>query len=122
MIGWTTLPTKFFAKKIIQFIKELDLVACGQISGPLESYYKWNGRMEDIEWRATLKYSEIKGDELSQELDKLHPYEVPEWTTLAANSTEKYKTWSDSKSNPSGETYSSGLVLSKETTRCPSFH
>lgn len=94
MIGWTTLPTKEDAQRIIKKLIELDLVACGQISGPLESYYKWNGRMErDIEWRATLKYSEIKGDELSQELDKLHPYEVPQWTTLAANSTEKYKTW-----------------------------
>ena len=61
MIGWTTLPTKEDAQRIIKRLVEMDLVACGQISDPLESYYKWNGKMEkDVEWRATLKYSEKK--------------------------------------------------------------
>lgn len=94
MIGWTTLPTKEDAQSIIKKLVELDLVACGQVSGPLESYYKWNNKLEtDIEWRVTLKYSKEKDFELSQKLDDLHPYDVPQWTRLEAETTEGYKLW-----------------------------
>ena len=39
--------------------------------------------------------SKEKDFELSQKLDDLHPYDVPQWTRLEAETTEGYKLWTE---------------------------
>lgn len=96
MVGWTTVSSKEDAVKIIEELVQKNLIACGQVSGPIESYYKWDERViKDTEWRVTLKYSQNKGQELIQETMKIHPYENPQWVNIKAESTEAYSNWVD---------------------------
>ena len=94
MVGWTTVSSKENAVKIIEDLVQMNLIACGQVSGPIESHYKWDDRViKDTEWRVTLKYSQNKGPELIQEIMKIHPYENPQWVSIKAESTEAYLNW-----------------------------
>ena len=41
------------------------LIACAQIDGPVRSYYRWDGKLNDVEeWRVLLKTTSEKLEEL----------------------------------------------------------
>jgi periplasmic divalent cation tolerance protein len=55
------------------------LVACGQVSGPVRSVYRWRGAVEENqEWRAVLKTSAARSSEVVARIRSGHPYETPE--------------------------------------------
>ncbi|MEK9772369.1 MAG: divalent-cation tolerance protein CutA [Opitutae bacterium] len=94
MVGWTTVRSKEDALELIEKLVQLDLIACGQINGPLESFYKWDGETtKDIEWRITMKYAKRKEANLFEKIKDLHPYDVPQWVSLVANTSEEYGDW-----------------------------
>ena len=57
--------------------------ACAQVAGPIESTYRWEGRVEQAaEWHCHLKTTRDAVPGLSTRLRELHPYDTPEIIAL----------------------------------------
>jgi periplasmic divalent cation tolerance protein len=75
----TTTAEKKDAEALSQAVLEKRLGACVQISGPIESRYWWNGRIETAaEWFVTIKTRRDLYKPLEKLLLELHPYDQPE--------------------------------------------
>ena len=75
----TTTAGRPDAELLAQAILEKRLAACVQISGPIESRYWWNGRMETAaEWLVTIKTRRDLYRTLEALVLELHPYDQPE--------------------------------------------
>ncbi len=60
------------------------LAACAQVTGPVTSTYRWEGRVEAAEeWYCHLKTTDARLPALRERLRTLHPYEVPEIVAVA---------------------------------------
>ena len=91
----TTTTEKKDAETLAQAVLDGRLGACVQLSGPIESRYWWNGRIETTsEWTVTIKTRR----ELYRPLEKLllekHPYDQPEIiATAVAEVSAGYLKW-----------------------------
>lgn len=55
------------------------LVACGQVVGPIESTYRWEGEVRhEQEWLALLKTAATSARRLVARVAELHSYETPQ--------------------------------------------
>ena len=71
------------AREIAEALIEKRLAGCVQISGPVNSMYRWKGRIiEDQEWLLIVKSDRKHFIELENEVKRIHPYEVPEILAL----------------------------------------
>jgi periplasmic divalent cation tolerance protein len=67
------------AEEIASRLVELNLAACVNISSPVRSFYRWQGKLENAtEWLLTIKTVQSRFDELSAAIQALHSYELPE--------------------------------------------
>jgi periplasmic divalent cation tolerance protein len=91
----TTTAEKKDAENLAQAILEKRLGACVQISGPIESRYWWNGRIETAaEWFVTIKTRRDLFKPLENLLLELHPYDQPEIVaTAVAEVSSGYLRW-----------------------------
>ena len=71
------------------------LGGCVQISGPIESRYWWNGRIEiATEWTVTIKTRRELYKPLEKLLLELHPYDQPEIIATAIDEVSAgYSKW-----------------------------
>ena len=94
-IGWTTCSTEKDAKTIAHKLVTENLAICAQISGPIASIFNYDGKLcEDTEHKITLKFLKEKELELSKHLHQIHPYEVPQWVSVTADTVgEDYLKW-----------------------------
>jgi periplasmic divalent cation tolerance protein len=75
----TTTAEKSDAETIVAVVLEARLAACAQLSGPIDSSYWWNGRIEKArEWIVTMKTRRDLYDKLEKLLLANHPYDQPE--------------------------------------------
>ena len=75
----TTTETKEEAQKIAQYLVEKKYAACVQIIGPIESTYRWKGKVETVnEWMCLIKTREDYFNKVEATSKKLHSYETPE--------------------------------------------
>jgi len=75
----TTTETKADAERIARSVVEARLAACVQIVGPIESIYRWKGRVETAgEWLCLIKSREDRYGAIEKAIRSLHPYETPE--------------------------------------------
>jgi periplasmic divalent cation tolerance protein len=95
MAGWTTVGSRAEAERLARGLVEARLAACTQISGPITSFYRWNGALESAEeFRITVKYSAEKGEDVAKWLEQHHPYETPQWVACRVDqASEKYLKW-----------------------------
>lgn len=93
----TTFPSREQAQAAARELVDGKLVACAQIGGPIESVYRWEGRVEtSAEWTCTLKTRADRYEAIAAALAKLHPYDVPEiLATPVVAGSEKYLRWID---------------------------
>lgn len=91
----TTTAEKKDAETLGQAVLEKRLGACVQISGPIESRYWWNGRIETAaEWFVTIKTRRDLYKPLEKLLLELHPYDQPEIVaTVIAEVSSGYLKW-----------------------------
>jgi periplasmic divalent cation tolerance protein len=55
------------------------LIACGQIVGPIESTYRWEGAVRHAqEWLGLMKTGAAARERLRARIVELHSYDVPE--------------------------------------------
>jgi periplasmic divalent cation tolerance protein len=60
-----------------------ELIACGQVEGPVTSVYRWRNEVHEVtEWRARLKTVPAAVHEVTHRLYEDHPDELPEITVL----------------------------------------
>lgn len=75
----TTVETKADAERLASILIERRLVACAQISSPLTSMYRWQGKIVIAEeFLLTLKTRKSLYESVAQTLRLEHPYQVPE--------------------------------------------
>jgi periplasmic divalent cation tolerance protein len=91
---FTTLPTREQAQAVARQLIEERHAACVQVLGPLESTYRWQGKVEQAEeWLLLVKTTQAAYRALEGALRRLHPYEVPE--ILATAATAGYPAYLD---------------------------
>jgi periplasmic divalent cation tolerance protein len=79
----TTAASREDVQRIAAALVERRLAACAQIAGPVESVYRWEGRIEtSTEWRLIVKtrrelYAAVEGA-----IRELHPYDTPQIIAL----------------------------------------
>ena len=83
MPDFIQITTTSDKKEILQNIAgqrvEARLAACVQISGPIESNYEWQNRLEiSEEWLCTIKTSKRCEDAAMEMISSRHNYDVPE--------------------------------------------
>lgn len=75
----TTVSEQADARRLAAVLVERRLAACVQISGPIESHYRWQGRLETAaEWVCTIKTRGGLYGEVERTVRELHPYQEPE--------------------------------------------
>lgn len=93
----TTTETKEQAQKIAQYLVKHNLAACVQVTGPIESTYRWKGKIETAnEWLCLIKTGEDLFDKIETAIKKLHSYETPEIVAVPIiNGSKEYLQWID---------------------------
>ncbi len=91
----TTTAGREDAERIAQALIEKRLAACVQIVGPVQSIYRWQGKVERAEeWQCLIKSRAGLFGEVEQEIKSIHPYETPEIVALAlAWGSKDYLEW-----------------------------
>ena len=91
----TTTETKEQAQKIARYLVEQKLAACVQITSPIESIYRWKGKVETTsEWLCLIKTCQSLFDKVEAVIKKLHPYETPEIIAVPiVKGSKEYLAW-----------------------------
>jgi periplasmic divalent cation tolerance protein len=75
----TTTERREDAERIARSLVEERLAACAQVSGPITSTYRWQGKIETAhEWQCWAKSRRDLYAQIEQAIRRLHPYEIPE--------------------------------------------
>lgn len=79
VILWSNAPDKATAEAIARSLVEKRLVACVHIFPAGVSVYRWEGQInQGEEWTLMIKTRRKKVKQAGTELQRLHPYDVPE--------------------------------------------
>ena len=91
----TTTETKEQAQKIARYLVEQKLAACVQITGPIESIYRWKGKVENAqEWLCLIKTRDDLYNKVETAIKKLHSYETPEIIAMpVVKGSKEYLSW-----------------------------
>jgi periplasmic divalent cation tolerance protein len=91
----TTLPSQEQANDLARRLVEARLAACVQVIGPIESTYRWEGKVEQAqEWLLLIKTTTSAYEAMELSLREWHPYEVPEIIALAVHAGSRgYLEW-----------------------------
>jgi periplasmic divalent cation tolerance protein len=92
----STFPSRRIASDIGKKMVRARLAACVS-TVPVQSIYWWKGEVEDAnEVMALFKTTPRKSKPLMREIERLHPYDVPEVIELEVNRVaRKYLGWAE---------------------------
>jgi periplasmic divalent cation tolerance protein len=91
----TTTGKRQDAEQIAAELVSRRLAGCVQVSGPIVSTYRWQGKTETSEeWMCTIKTGRQKLAAIQKLMEEIHPYDVPELiATPIVDGSEKYLGW-----------------------------
>lgn len=91
----TTAGTRPEVEQLARTVVTERLAACAQVSGPISSYYWWDGRLDSAEeWYCVLKTTASRYPALEARIRQLHPYQNPEIIAVAiVSASEAYAEW-----------------------------
>ena len=79
VVGMMTTPDHATAEQIVETLVTEALIACGNISAPITSIYRWQGTVERAgEVLVIMKTTDAMTARVVARVRELHPYEVPE--------------------------------------------
>ncbi len=79
----TALPDAASAEALAATLLTERLAACVQVTGPVESRYWWQGKLEHTtEWLCLIKSTLEAVPRLLARIRELHPYDTPELIVL----------------------------------------
>ena len=92
---WVTTPNRALAAKLGRLAVASGSAACAQVSGPLESIYRWQGAVESAkEWRLVLKTRARLLPDLEALVIGNHPYDTPQFLVLPVlGGSAEYLEW-----------------------------
>ncbi|MEK7663889.1 MAG: divalent-cation tolerance protein CutA [Patescibacteria group bacterium] len=92
---FTTTTKKNDAYKIAKTLVNKKLSACVQITGPIESVYRWHGKIEKSrEFLCIIKTKMSNYKKVEKEIKIIHPYELPEIIALPIiEGSQEYLEW-----------------------------
>jgi periplasmic divalent cation tolerance protein len=95
VIVLTTLPADFDSRAFGQALVGERLAACVNLLPPMESVYRWEGRIEsDTERQVIIKTARERIVALWDRIRELHPYETPEFVVLSIqDGSDAYLRW-----------------------------
>lgn len=101
----STAPDRETAERLAALAIERRLAACAQVTGPIQSTYRWQGQIETAnEWQLMLKTRTACVEALRELIVAEHPYEVPEFLVLAvASGYQPYLDWIAENTGPTAE-------------------
>ena len=93
-----TTASKEDAENILRNLLEAKLIACGNISSQVTSFFRWKGEIEKAEECLVLMKSRRDlFDKVAQAVKALHSYETPEIIALeVADGSKDYLDWLES--------------------------
>ena len=75
----TTSDQKETLQEIAQHLVDLKLAACVQIGGPIESVYRWQGKVETAtEWTCSIKSARTLFPSIQELVHEKHNYDEPQ--------------------------------------------
>ena len=90
----TNCPDAATADAIADALIEARLAACANRYPPIESRYRWKGRIEtETEHPLILKTRPDLAERAMAEIRRLHPFETPAILRLQADATPGYLDW-----------------------------
>ena len=91
----TTVGSRGEAQALAGVLLEGRLAACVQVVGPVESRYRWEGRLETAtEWLLVAKTTAGRYDEVEAAILAAHSYDVPEILAVpVVAGSEAYLRW-----------------------------
>ena len=91
----TTLPVDADAAQFARTLVGDQLAACVNLLAPMESVYRWEGRIEqESERQLVIKTARPLVASLWERVRDLHPYDVPEFIVLPiADGSDAYLRW-----------------------------
>ena len=100
----TTVPTEQLALKIAESLVASSLAACVQVLGPVQSTYRWQGKIETAyEWVCTAKSNRRLFSEIEKRICQLHEYECPEiFATSIVAGSKSYLEWLERETDYEG--------------------
>lgn len=95
VIVLTTIPSDADGQAFARALVEDRLAACVNLLPPMESVYRWEGRVErETERQVVIKTSRDRIVSLWDRVRELHPYEVPEFVVLPIiDGNDAYLRW-----------------------------
>ena len=98
----TTFPDMETAKRITRDLVERKMAACANLLPGVTSIYRWKGAVHDeTEVLGIIKTKSDRLDELLEDLNRFHPYEVPEGLILSpAIGFTSYHSWIEEMTDP----------------------
>ena len=115
----TTTASRADARRIARALMDGHLAACVQIVGPIESVYRWQGKVETArEWLCFIKTTRARYRELAAAVEALHPYDTPEIIALPiAAGSRRYLGWLSAAVRPSSPNLKSRIRNRKSQRR-----
>lgn len=91
----TTLPADADAAAFATALVGDRLAACVNLLAPMESVYRWEGKVErERERQLIMKTSRERVNALWERVRELHPYQVPEFVVVPiVDGNEAYLRW-----------------------------
>ena len=91
----STCDSREVALKIARALVDGQVAACVNIVGPIESVYRWKGKVENAqEFLLLIKTTAENFERLCEEIRKIHPYELPEVLQFSVETgLEAYLDW-----------------------------
>ncbi len=90
-----TAPSRVESRRIGRRLVEARLAACVNITGPVQSLYRWKGKMADEkEFMLFIKSTRGLFPRIRKEISKIHSYQTPEIICLPiVEGSEDYLKW-----------------------------
>jgi periplasmic divalent cation tolerance protein len=98
----TTINSPDAATELARTAVEARVAACGQVVGPINSVYRWEGRVDSAqEWLVLFKTTAERVDALIEHVQALHSYHVPEIiSTPITGGSPAYLEWISDETRP----------------------
>jgi periplasmic divalent cation tolerance protein len=99
IVVFSTASSAEEAGKIARGLVDERLAACVSVVPGLQSYYRWQGKVEDsAEFLLVIKSTRKRFEALRTLLEKLHSYDVPEVIAMPiVDGAPNYLNWMDTE-------------------------
>lgn len=101
----STCAAEADAERLARALLDARLAACVNVVPGVRSFYRWKGEIaSEVEFMLIIKTSRDLFPALRAEIEKLHPYEVPELLALPVLAgAENYLSWLESNLRGAGQ-------------------